>query len=292
MQDLSLLTWNEVKGLDKERSILFLTVAPIEEHGVCLPLATDLIEGEQWSKDAMSMIEKNSGYSCYYLPSIPVASASVNSFYGCIHFPMHITYLVIKELLESVINMGFLHVVVVASHADPEHQIAVEKAIRKVNRKCGECVIAPMGAFFSTDDTRIKRDVSDELCNYEKEYPNDFHASWVETSCMLAIDKNYVRPGYEELPASSITGRDMISKKKQLRAMGEYGHMGNPAAADKHIGELLNMDSARFIAEATLNFVKRQDYKMFSHYFLYDIWFMHVGFLPWFGRVKRKKVQK
>ena len=91
---------------------------------------------------------------------------------------------------------------------------------------------------------------------------------------------------------ASITGRDMISKKKQLRAMGEYGHMGNPAAADKHIGELLNMDSARFIAEATLNFVKRQDYKMFSHYFLYDIWFMHVGFLPWFGRVKRKKVQK
>lgn len=292
MQDLSLLTWNEVKSLDKEKSILFITVAPIEEHGVCLPLATDLIEGEKWSQGAMNVIEQNSGYNCYYLPSFPVASASVNSFYGCIHFPMHTTYLVVKELLESVINMGFLHVVVVASHADPEHQIAVEKAIRKANKKNGECVIAPMGAFFSADEIGLKRDVSNEIRKYEKEYSNDFHAGWVETSCMLAIDENYVRSGYEELPASNITSRDMISKKKQIKAMGEYGHMGNPAVSDKHIGELLNIDSARYIAEATLNFVKRQNYKIFSHYFLYDLLFMHMGFLPGFGRVKRKKVEK
>lgn len=84
----------------------------------------------------------------------------------------------------------------------------------------------------------------------------------------------------------------MISKKKQIKAMGEYGHMGNPAVSDKHIGELLNIDSARYIAEATLNFVKRQNYKIFSHYFLYDLLFMHMGFLPGFGRVKRKKVEK
>ena len=44
MQDLSLMTWKEAAAIDKDKSILFVTVAPIEEHGVHLPLATDLIE--------------------------------------------------------------------------------------------------------------------------------------------------------------------------------------------------------------------------------------------------------
>ena len=35
-----------------------------------------------------------------------------------------------------------------------------------------------------------------------------------------------------------------------------------------------------------------KNYKIFSHYFLYDLLFMHMGFLPGFGRVKRKKVEK
>ena len=46
MQDLSLLTWKEIKEIDKEKSIVFAVMAPIEEHGWHLPLATDLIEGE------------------------------------------------------------------------------------------------------------------------------------------------------------------------------------------------------------------------------------------------------
>lgn len=66
MQDLSLMTWKEAAAIDKDKSILFVTVAPIEEYGVHLPLATDLIE---------------------------------------------------------------------VSHADPEHRIAGEKAVRSVNRK-------------------------------------------------------------------------------------------------------------------------------------------------------------
>ena len=103
------MTWKEVAGIDKDKSILFVTVAPIEEF--------------------------------------PIAAASVNSFYGCIHFSMRTVYKVVKELLESLACMGFQNVVVVASHADPEHQIVVEKAVRSVNRKYGEIAIAPMGAF-------------------------------------------------------------------------------------------------------------------------------------------------
>lgn len=32
MKDLSLMTWKEIKEVDKDRSIVFAVMAPIEEH--------------------------------------------------------------------------------------------------------------------------------------------------------------------------------------------------------------------------------------------------------------------
>ena len=113
MKDLSLMTWKEIKELDKEKSIAFIVMAPIEEHGWCLPLATDLIEGENWSRGAMAELEKKNPVECYYLPSFPVAAASVNEFYGSIHFSMKTTFEVAYEVLESVRFMGFRHIVVI-----------------------------------------------------------------------------------------------------------------------------------------------------------------------------------
>ena len=46
MKDLSLMTWKEIGEVNKEKAIAFIVMAPIEEHGLCLPLATDLIEGD------------------------------------------------------------------------------------------------------------------------------------------------------------------------------------------------------------------------------------------------------
>ena len=49
MRDLSLLTWKEIKKIDKSKSIVFAVLAPLEDQGWHLPLATDLMEGDGWS---------------------------------------------------------------------------------------------------------------------------------------------------------------------------------------------------------------------------------------------------
>ena len=38
MKDLSQMTWKEIKDLDKDTSIVFIVMAPIEEHEIHLPL--------------------------------------------------------------------------------------------------------------------------------------------------------------------------------------------------------------------------------------------------------------
>lgn len=288
MRDLSLLTWKEIKEIDKSKSIVFVVLAPIEEHGWHLPLATDLIEGNCWSKGAMEQIERNNEVECYYLPAFPVASASVNEFYGSIHFSMKTTYDVTYGILESVRCMGFVNVVVIASHADPQHQIAVEKAVRKINKKHGICAFAPMGQIFMGQGVKEP----EALEFFEKEHPNDFHAGWVETSSMLAISDNLVSDSYKDVPDSDITDRDMIFKKKQINAMGQYGHLGAPRYASKDVGKMLNDNCIASIADAVIKFYKRDGYEQYANYALYKILPLHIGFLPGFRRVSRKKVTK
>ena len=285
MRDLSLMTWKEIKEIDKEKSIVFIVMAPIEEHGLCLPLATDLIEGEAWSRGAMEELEMRNQIECYYLPSFPIAAASVNEFYGSIHFSMKTTFEVAYEILESVRFMGFKNIIIIASHADPNHQIAVIKAVRKINKKHGTCALAPMGSIFMG----VGVEPSDEIKKLEAEHGNDFHAGWVETSSLLDIDESLVREGYKDLPDSDISDKDVIFKSRQLKAMGEYGHIGMPRFASKETGRQLNQNCIESICEAVINFYNRADYKKYYDYFLYKILPLHIGFLKPFGKVRRIK---
>ena len=130
---------------------------------------------------------------------------------------------------------------------------------------------------------------SDEIKKLEAENGNDFHAGWVETSSLLDIDESLVREGYKDLPDSDISDKDMIFKIRQLKAMGEYGHIGMPRFALKETGHQLNQNCIESICEAVINFYNRADYKKYDDYFLYKILPLHIGFLKPFGKVRRVK---
>ena len=286
MRDLSTLTWPEVKEIDKTKSIIFVVIAPVEEHGRHLPLATDIIEGEYWSKGAMNELERKLAVECFYLPSFPIAAASVNGFYGSVHFTMKTTFEVTYSVLESLCFMGFRNIAVIASHADPQHQIAVERAVRKINKKNGLCAVAPMGQIFMG----VSAEKSQRLAEFEKAHANDYHAGWIETSSLLDIDPRLVRPCYKTVPDSIVTDRDMISVKRQTAAMGEYGHIGAPRYASRELGKDLNNSCIATICDAVEKFYKRDGYQRYEHYPLYRILPLHIGFIDIFGKVRRKKV--
>ena len=287
MTDLSLLTWKEIKEIDKEKSVAFAVMAPLEEHGWHLPLGTDVIEGEFWSRKAMEHIEEQLRVECCYLPSFPVAAASVNEFYGSVHFTMRTTCDVAAGILESLRCMGFRNIVLIASHADPQHQIAVEKAVRRINRRYGTCAFAPMGQIFMGKGVRMPAELSD----FEKAHPDDFHAGWVETSSLLAMDGGYVREGYKEMPDSTITEKEMISRRTQVKGMGKYGYLGSPRHASRELGIQLNENCIASITDAVVKFYRRDGYQEYGRYALYKILPLHLGFLGMFGRVRRMEAE-
>jgi hypothetical protein len=60
----------------------------------------------------------------------------------------------------------------------------------------------------------------------------------------------------------------------------------------EELGDMLNDNCIDSITDAVIKFYKRDGYEQYGNYFLYKIFPLHIGFLPVFGRVDRKKVTK
>ncbi|MBN1927132.1 MAG: creatininase family protein [Prolixibacteraceae bacterium] len=278
--DIMKMTWKELEALPKEKTILFLTFAPIEEHSHHLPLGVDLFLGETWKKLAMDIIRKKEpGYTLLTMPPIPFARGSVKGFPGNLHVKQRTVYRVACELIGKIAGWGIKNIVVIASHGDPKHIIAIEEACEKINRKYGVCAISPMGSFFSFDELGIDLNFPEQVKQQLEKYPNDYHAGWIETSAMLDIDPGLVKNNYSDLPDIKIGEKELMFPKKVNKKIAGYGHIGFPGLATKELGELLNINSAEFICKATLAFVSRKDYKIYQHHSLYKIPFLRTNFL-------------
>lgn len=280
IQDITKMTWKEIESLSKEKTILFLTFAPIEEHGIHMPLGVDLILGEKWKELAMQLFyEKNKDYTMLTMPPIPFAQGSVKGFPGNLYVRQRTVFRVAYELLNSIANWGIKNIIIIASHGEPKHLVAIEQACKKINQKHGICAISPMGAFFSYNELGIDLNFDDEIKKYIDKYPNDFHAGWIETSAILDINKSFVKSEYANLPDTHVEEKEMIFPNKVSRKIANYGHIGFPRIAQKEIGTLLNRNTAEYISDVTTAFVLRKGYEKYQHHFLYKMPFMRVHFM-------------
>jgi creatinine amidohydrolase len=68
IMDILKLTWKEIEALPKDKTILFLTFAPIEEHSHHMPLGVDIFLGETWKNKAINMISEKNPESLLTMP--------------------------------------------------------------------------------------------------------------------------------------------------------------------------------------------------------------------------------
>jgi creatinine amidohydrolase len=280
MKDILKMTWKEIEALPKDKTLLFLTFAPVEEHSHHMPLGVDIFLGETWRNKAIEMILKsNLDYQLLTMPPIPFAQGTVAGFPGNLHVSQKTVFRVACEILNKIANWGIKNTIIIASHGEPKHLIAIEEACDKINKKHGLCAISPMGAFFSYDELGIDLNFPVEMEEMLKKYPKDFHAGWIETSAMLDIDGNLVNKDYSNLPDIKIEEKEMIFPKKVNKKIAGFGHMGYPRLANKKLGELINKNAAEYIYKVTLAFATRQDFKKYQHHSLHKIPFLRTNFM-------------
>lgn len=112
MRSILDFNWKEIEELDKEKTFLFMTVAPIEEHGLHLPIGVDIELGEYWKNQAIK--ELNKKYNDYYfisMPFIPLASGSIKSFPGCIYIKPKKLRKIFIEILKNIQSWGIKNLI-------------------------------------------------------------------------------------------------------------------------------------------------------------------------------------
>lgn len=270
------LCWTEIQKLNKEKTVIVIGIAPIEQHGRHLPVGVDVYETEHWIKKSIKKLqERFSDYTFLTMPIIPFGNANMKGFPGNIHISQKLLYNLVIETLSSIAQWDINNIIVISGHAEPKHLIAIEEACACINKKFKDIAFDPMGAIFS-EEVKVEVEENYALIDKLKRYANDFHAGWVETSCMLSINKDLVNENYKSQPDIKLQEKEMIFPKKVAEKIKGYGHIGYPKEASKELGDALKDDMAEKIKTAVEAFILRENYKQYEHHELYKIPFLRV----------------
>lgn len=216
------MTWPEVNKLDAARTIALLPIGAIEAHGPHLPLATDVIISVEMAGRAAEKLSAR-GLTVLMLPALQyTAAAFAQSFPGTICLSRATLQATIQEIAESLRRAGLKHVCLANSHLDPENIEALRAA-------------AGQAGILFPDKTRKRwvQTLTDEFKS------GSCHAGQYETSLVMAVRPELVRPSHRSLPPLAVNLADKIrSGSRSFEEIGmKEAYCGHPAGATREEGE-------------------------------------------------------
>lgn len=193
------MTYDEVKALDRAKTVFFSSISPVETHGPHLPLGTDIFISEHLRDRAIALFgERHSDFTAVVLPTLGIGSDAI-PVEGSFRIRYKAIYYSLLDTGAALAKMGFRFWLLTDNHGGPHHQIAIELAARKLVR-AGMTLIAPFHYEF-----RRMVEHSPELLNATGLKPDtcggveDAHGGTNETSIMLAACPDRVRPVWKKL---------------------------------------------------------------------------------------------
>ncbi len=193
------LTYRELEAMDRDRTVVFSSISPIETHGEHLPLGTDLFIAESVRDSIMERFgEKRPEFRALVLPTLSLGAnaipvpGSVQIRHQAILYPL-------LDTGRTLADLGFRTWVLTDNHGGPLHQIAVEVASRKLARM-GLTLVPTFNVLFRR---MVNRDA--ELLKATGLPPDgcgaadDSHAGTNETSLMLSGHPEKVRESWKTM---------------------------------------------------------------------------------------------
>jgi creatinine amidohydrolase len=244
IRELAEMTWEEVRDLDRPRTVAILPVGAVEAHGPHLPLGTDEVIARAMARAGAERIAAQ-GMEVVILPPIPYTAAPFGAgFAGTISVkPSTVTALLV-ELARELTRHGFAALAVANAHLDPAHRSALAAAEggARENRLlpfiCPDLTQKPWAS-------RLTDEFKSGAC----------HAGRYEGSIVLAARPDLVRDDTRKAlppnPASLSTAiRD--GKRTFEEAGGPRAYFGWPADATVEEGRSTVETLGAVLAEAVL----------------------------------------
>lgn len=249
------LNWKEIDDLDRKKTVFFLPISPLEEHGPHLPVGTDLLTARDTAEQAIKTITRqDESITCVLLPSVPLGFCRFNQdFPGTFSVDSKIVRDVVYSFGEGLANHGFEYLVICTYHMAIGHLKGIYTAMQKLRRKYKMVVYEPWGPFFYSDkiekqEPKLGFDTSKEV-----------HAGFRETSLMKYQYPYLLHPSYQKLQSIY---RNLQSPKvvgKSFKDLGLVdGYVGSPAKADADYGRWFFQCTVQAYVDAVFAMIQRK----------------------------------
>ena len=227
------LSWKQIEELDKKKTIFFLPISPLEEHGPHLPVGTDLLTAKDTATEAIRILNrKNPELTYVLLPAVPLGYCKFNTdFPGSISVSSKVVRDVIYSMGSSLASHGSKYLIICTYHMAIGHLKGIYSGMERIMRKYDMRICEPWSPYFYNDEVEKREpklgfDTSKEM-----------HAGFRETSLMkyqypYLVDESHkkLQSIYRNLQSPRVLG-------KTFKELGlEDGYVGSPARADADYG--------------------------------------------------------
>ncbi|HWC74773.1 MAG TPA: creatininase family protein [Gemmatimonadales bacterium] len=228
VHELAQLTWEDVRDLDRTRTVVMLPVGALEAHGPHLPLDSDVVIATAMARAGAKKLSAR-GHVVLMLPALAYTAARFGAgFHGTLSISGVTVTALIVDLARSLSDQEFRLLAIANAHLDPEHLTALHEAV-KLARADGLVPIIFPDLTRKPWGSRLGDEFKSGAC----------HAGQFESSIVLSEQpdrvRNDVRRSLKANPAS-LSEAIKAGKRTFSEAGGARAYFGDPAAASAEEG--------------------------------------------------------
>jgi creatinine amidohydrolase len=254
---LESLSWPEFNELQRDKTIIFIPLSPVEEHGPHLPLGTDFFGARDIAERAAGIVSaKDGSIQVVLAPTIPLGCAELTAdFPGTISLRGNTLVRIIVDVCASFARHGFRYIVISNHHLDPVHVKAILTAIEEIGASYNLHVIETASRIVYSGLVK-EETIQGQAMGLDMR--RELHADVKETSFIKYRYPDLVKQDVPQLPPVLIDVEKGFSKGcTTFKEMGaEQGYIGTPAMAEEEYGRLHLEEGARLTAELALKLIK------------------------------------
>ena len=260
--DLRELNTEQIRKLDRARTVIVMTGGILEEHGPYMPSYIDGYVSERQAADLADAIVARPGWTALMYPPIPLGQGGANVIGGKHSFPGSYNVRsstlrdVYMDLADAFGAQGFRFILVVDDHGSPNHNRALNEAADYFRDTYGGVMVHLYGLMSS----RVCcPEISSSLLGPAGVAENGFsvHASAGEHSAALFLRPDLVDATIANAPP--VTGRNFADLVRIARQDGWAGYFGAPARASAALGAQIHRAQVAMLAATALKILDGWD---------------------------------
>jgi creatinine amidohydrolase/Fe(II)-dependent formamide hydrolase-like protein len=265
---LAEMNTEQIRALDREKTVVVLPGGILEEHGPYLPSFADGYVSDHITDALARAIAARQGWKALVFPLIPLGVAPANeigskyTFDGSYTVRSSTLRAVYMDLATELGEGGFRKIFVVHFHLGPNQSRALDQAADYFTETFGGQMVHLVGLMPVIESYAGAARSASEGVRTENGF--GVHADFVETSINLFLRPDLVASGYAQ--ARSFTGNSISDLIPAAEQAGWPGYLGAPRHARSDIGAAALSSVTNTVTDLALKILDGLDYRQVPRY--------------------------